>query len=186
MVWNIAKNHYRINIMRVTGICVGSQGNVREKSGNYFLPTPWWPWKCYRVTKHQLEGHVICKILFRSFVTGMNREQSRYAPSQWETSWHWNDVSHWLGTYLDWSLYQGPVTVYYGNQKHAIRLQRYNPADGNNAWTNFSNPSDLLEPLIPTEMNGTIIGIRAWISNCININGEMQSVICTLTSTAFI
>ena len=33
------------------------------------------------------------------------RDQSRYVPSQWETSLHCNDVSHWLGTYLDRSLY---------------------------------------------------------------------------------
>ena len=32
------------------------------------------------------------------------RDQSRYAPSQWETSLQCNDVSHWLGAYLDWSL----------------------------------------------------------------------------------
>ena len=32
------------------------------------------------------------------------RDQSRYAPSQWETALHCNDVSHWLGAYLDWSL----------------------------------------------------------------------------------
>ena len=38
------KNHHRIDIATVTGICVGSQGNVREKSGNFFLPTPWQPW----------------------------------------------------------------------------------------------------------------------------------------------
>ena len=30
--------------------------------------------------------------------------QFRCAPSQWETSLHCNDVSHWLGAYLDWSL----------------------------------------------------------------------------------
>ena len=33
------------------------------------------------------------------------RDPSRYAPSQWETSLHCNDVSHWLGAYLDWSLH---------------------------------------------------------------------------------
>ena len=31
-------------------------------------------------------------------------DQSRYGPSQWETSLHCNDVSHWLDAYLDWSL----------------------------------------------------------------------------------
>ena len=34
------------------------------------------------------------------------RDQSRYAPSQWETS-QCNDVSRWLGEYLDWSLQLG-------------------------------------------------------------------------------
>ena len=32
------------------------------------------------------------------------RDQSRYAPSQSETSLQCNDVSHWLGAHLDWSL----------------------------------------------------------------------------------
>ena len=41
-----AKNHHSVYIITVTGICVGSQGNVREKSGNFFLPTPWQPWWC--------------------------------------------------------------------------------------------------------------------------------------------
>ena len=32
------------------------------------------------------------------------RDQSRYAHSQWETLSHCNNVSHWLGAYLDLSL----------------------------------------------------------------------------------
>ena len=28
-----------------------------------------------------------------------------YAPSQWETTWQCNVVSHWLGTYTKWSLH---------------------------------------------------------------------------------
>ena len=32
------------------------------------------------------------------------RDQPRYAPSQWKTSLQCNDVSHWMGAYLDWSL----------------------------------------------------------------------------------
>ena len=35
---------------------------------------------------------------------GYIRDQSRYASSQWETSLHCNDISHWLGAYLDCSL----------------------------------------------------------------------------------
>ena len=38
--------------------------------------------------------------LFKTFC----RNQSRYAPSQWETSLYCNGVSHWMGAYLDWSL----------------------------------------------------------------------------------
>ena len=33
------------------------------------------------------------------------RDQSRCVPSQWETLLHCNDISHWLGTHLDWSLF---------------------------------------------------------------------------------
>ena len=32
------------------------------------------------------------------------KDQSRYAPIQWETPLQCNDVSHWLGAYLDWFL----------------------------------------------------------------------------------
>ena len=32
------------------------------------------------------------------------RDQSRYGPSQWETSLHCKDISNWLGAYLNWSL----------------------------------------------------------------------------------
>ena len=44
------------------------------------------------------------------------RDQSRYAPSQWETSLYCNDVSHWLGAYLDWS------------QRHIILVLKHEPA----------------------------------------------------------
>ena len=34
----------------------------------------------------------------------MNRDQSRYRSSQWEVSLQCNNISDWLGAYLDWSL----------------------------------------------------------------------------------
>ena len=46
----------------------------------------------------------ICSSTMLPVVSQYNRDQSRYAPSQWETSVHCNNVSHWLGAYLDWSL----------------------------------------------------------------------------------
>ena len=36
--------------------------------------------------------------------TASFRHQFMYVPSQWEKLLHCKDVSHWLGTYLDWSL----------------------------------------------------------------------------------
>ena len=48
--WIYSKNHHRVHIATVTGICVWSQGNVREKSGNFFLPTPWQP--CFIYLKY--------------------------------------------------------------------------------------------------------------------------------------
>ena len=32
------------------------------------------------------------------------RDQFKYGPSQWEMLLQCNDISHWLGAYLDWSL----------------------------------------------------------------------------------
>ena len=63
------------------------------------------------------EISVICQSLLWRQVTSMTRvlqrknqgpifkDQSRYAPCQWATSLHCNDVSHWLGAYLDWTLH---------------------------------------------------------------------------------
>ena len=41
---------------------------------------------------------------FIHYMSWYSRDQSRNAPSQWHTSLHCNDVSHWLDAYLDWSL----------------------------------------------------------------------------------
>ena len=41
-----------------------------------------------------------------SFSYLISKDQSMNAPSQWEMSLQYNDVSHWLDTYLDWSLEQ--------------------------------------------------------------------------------
>ena len=35
-----------------------------------------------------------------------NRDDSRFAPCQWETSSLWNDVSHWLGANLESALHK--------------------------------------------------------------------------------
>ena len=45
------------------------------------------------------------EVTYGYFMKCISRDQSRYVPSQWETSLHCNNISHWLGTNLDWSLH---------------------------------------------------------------------------------
>ena len=49
----------------------------------------------------QQTGQLVAMALYQLHAI---RDQSRYAPSQWEMSLPCNDVSHWLGAYLDGSL----------------------------------------------------------------------------------
>ena len=50
------------------------------------------------------------------------RDQPIYVPSQWKTLLHCNDVSHWLGAYLDSSLWC--VCEYF--REHFTILLNYN------------------------------------------------------------
>ena len=50
------------------------------------------------------------------------RDQSRYAPSQWETSLQCKDVSHWLGAYLDWSQLRWLGSCQMTNQTHLAAI----------------------------------------------------------------
>ena len=57
-----------------------------------------------------------------------------YAPGQWETSLHCNDVSHWLGAYLNWSLHIVPIswkaithyTWFYHSESHKYKHTNIN------------------------------------------------------------
>ena len=44
-------------------------------------------------------------IIGKTVYFAVSRDQSKFAPSQWETLLHCNDVSHWLGACLNWSLW---------------------------------------------------------------------------------
>ena len=46
-----------------------------------------------------------CNIIVLTSRISLGEDQSRYLSSQWETLLHCNDVSHWLGAHLGWSLY---------------------------------------------------------------------------------
>ena len=79
--------------------------------------TKWWNWELTLATNFGSHAQMVtctCGIsrlawIFLSQVHNKHhddiRDQPRYAPSQWETSLQCNDVSHWLGAYLDWSLW---------------------------------------------------------------------------------
>ena len=73
---------------------VGSMGGGRMVWVNSCSTLKWW----IRLPNWTWEES--CKY----WKSPLYRDQSRYAPSQWETSLQCNDVSHWLGAFLDWSL----------------------------------------------------------------------------------
>ena len=62
-----------------------------------------WQWRCCRIYQTAAIDALMQYII--RLMQYILRDQSRYSPSQWETSLQCNDVSHWLGAYLDWSLY---------------------------------------------------------------------------------
>ena len=76
----------------------GQKNGVQHATAIY--PIPWYtrPWYI------GLTLYLICWVQKIFQLLSPIRNQSSYMPSQWETSLQCNDVSHWLGTYLDWSL----------------------------------------------------------------------------------
>ena len=57
----------------------------------------------YHIHLWYIHMYEICTISHWPY-TAKARDQSRYAPSKWETSLHCNDISHWLSAHLDRSL----------------------------------------------------------------------------------
>ena len=55
-------------------------------------------------SKTECIGNADTTVLYIRCLYGY-RDQSRYAPNQWETLLQCDKVSHWLGTYQDWSLW---------------------------------------------------------------------------------
>ena len=76
---------------------------------------------CERIQKCTHDNNNIARKTVHTIVswpipTIMNRDQSRYTPSQWETSLHCNDVPHWLVAFLDWSLMEMVRMIAYHNK----------------------------------------------------------------------
>ena len=55
-------------------------------------------------TRCTLRAHVCYSLVCSVYI----RADSRFAPSQWETALHCNDVPHWLGASLESALYMQP------------------------------------------------------------------------------
>ena len=70
----IAKNHHRLYITTMTEICVGSQGNVREKSGIFFSDIIF--------IEDMRDWHTRCKPSNCSSISGTCFENMVFAPEQ--------------------------------------------------------------------------------------------------------
>ena len=57
----------------------------------------------------------------------MNRADSRFAPSQWETPLLCNDVSHWLGASLESVLYEYTWRLFFHNRIRIAKYRWYKP-----------------------------------------------------------
>ena len=59
-----------------------------------------------RLDAHLYICHEVWQVYLKFFSTYLKnaRDLSVYAPSQWETALRCDAVSHWLGTYTEWSL----------------------------------------------------------------------------------
>ena len=111
-------------IIHFTVLCSGSKQPLEEP-----LISTYWT-KCLPFCRQNLQIMVFrFKIMFLNIHLAGNQDWFRwqrgvqggfsYEPSQWETSLHCTDISHWLGAYLDWSL----VSKMY----RAITWTNYNP-----------------------------------------------------------
>ena len=108
-----------------------------------------------------------------------HRDQSSYAPSQWETLLQCNNVSHWLGAYLDWSLGRRWLTrlltwdIWYWSQYGFVRLSLWLPNRGNEGLDDVDICS------LPKGWQGTIDETQRWkmIIQRFNITNERWSQI---------
>ena len=66
---------------------------LRNDFRNFLLTYSW-------LTTHS----VSLELQVHNIIDVESRDQSRYVASQWDMSLQYNDISHWLGAYLDWSL----------------------------------------------------------------------------------
>ena len=58
-------------------------------------------------------NHQYLPILFLQVKWCLYRDHFVYVPSQWEMTLYCKVVSHWLGTYIKWSLLLAPRSIFY-------------------------------------------------------------------------
>ena len=67
---------------------------------------PQWIYLLMAVCLFESDAHKVTSF-YPKFI--MSRDQSTCVPNQWQTLLHCNDISHWLGAYLDWSLHHKKI-----------------------------------------------------------------------------
>ena len=98
----------------------------------------------------------------------MYRDQSSYASSQRETSLHCNDVAHWLGAHLDWSLY----VSYQYLRLVGPRQAQFRESDGTRAHAGLGGS---------VYTSRTILFMRFWGIDLIeNSNWQILKIMCLL------
>ena len=95
--------HMYVYMYMHTGPMLGEWKDVTRNLFYWRRITEIRAWVVQRWTLNRF-GEIFMKVI--CWRTCKGRDQSSYAPSQWETSLHCNDVSHWLGAYLDWCLHR--------------------------------------------------------------------------------
>ena len=87
--------------------------------------------------------------LLRGLSWPANRDQSGYAPSQWETSLHCNDVSHWLGAYPDWSLRQVSACLHLWDTHQACLIKHWVGLSHKNVTWSYITHTQGAVPIFP-------------------------------------
>ena len=111
--------------------------------------------KIFHCYQHKIAYiHFVC--LFHKLM--IYKEQSRYAPSQWETPLKCNDVSHWLSAYLDWSLDLMPMFAKCHRKfwYYSLRIKCKSKSPFKSHWNSFLSKSSME---LPPEFHGTFLNI---------------------------
>ena len=97
------------------------------------------------------------------------RDPSVYAPSQWEMALHCNAISHWLGTYTEWSLHGDPLSRMPCWYPHVVYSRQYMQAVTMAVFTQMPGqqpPSNIHVDMITSSQLSAILTNSVEVSLC--------------------